>query len=269
MVGNQDSVEKERLIKLWEAYEKQEKEYNDALKKILAHEKELHRRKNMEKNMRQLMEEKNREITNLQLKTTGIQNDLDELLPRIEQKDAANKASKERYAKLYALTEELEEEMDDAKQQLLARDMWFKKNFENMEGFARSLEERKTLIELVEKGELNPSPGTGAEMEKLADPSEKISPEIKERPKVTFESKPVGKPEIVEEKEEPLRAMEKHKAIKMLCQLESLNPTRAQALYNSGFTTPEDIKKAPTAKLLEVDGFDELLIESLRIDLLE
>lgn len=256
MTENQDSVEKERLVKLWEAYKVQEKEYSVALKKILAQEKSLHKMKKMEKNMHLLIEEKNREIMNLQLKTTGLQNDLDEMLPQLEQKESEIASAKVRYKKLYVITEELEEEVDEARDQLQARDDWFSKNFKNMEGFVKSLEERKTFLEQAGKGE----PSTYGDGMGLNEPKEEKKTELKAKPLVPLESAV---------QDEPGMAMEKPRAIKLLCKLDTLNPTRAKALYDSGFTSIDKIKNASNEKLLEVAGFDELLIESLRIDLLE
>ena len=259
--------ERQRLIKLWKAYEVQEKEYSEALKKILTQEKTIREANKMKLNLRQLIEEKNRELMELELKNTSLKTDLNEINPQLEEKGRLLTESKKRYAKLYALTEELEEELERARRENKARDDWFKENISALENLNRSLDERRLLIENAMKGEEVTSGKIMLELDKpgfkdeIASVIDEEESELKVEPSLE---------EIYNPEEEPMTE-EKGRidVIKEFTKLESLNPTLSNALYNADITTLEQLREASNEELLTVKGFDELRIESLRIDLME
>jgi len=267
------SKERKRLVELWKAYETQEREYSEALKKILTNEKSLREAGKMKRSLRSLIEDKNREIMELELKNTTLKTDLEEIRPQMEEKERLVVENKKRYAKLYALTEELEEELERARNEIGARDRWFKDNVSNLENLNKSLGERKLLIEHAKKGEeLSSSkvmmelerPGIKEEVASMVE--EEISDELEEpsfEDEATFDNS--------ENLEEEPKGLEKSRidVIKDFSKLESLNPTLANALYNSGYTTLTQLRVARESDLLAVKGFDELRVESLQLDLSE
>ncbi len=282
MPEKEESIEKERLIKLWKAYEEQEKEYSEALKKILTQEKEILKANKMIASMRKLIEDKNKELMELELKNTSLQNDLDEVHPKLQERNSLLEKSNKRYAQLYALTEELEEELEEAKKQISARDMWFERNFSTMDEFRKSLNERQHLLDKVAQGESITSSKTMLELKKIEEEAEKEELEPEEEVTVEEKKPEVDTPSLEDELEgsldlfgdkdeelEEVPPLNSAHIIQELCKLDSINPTRAKALIAKGFDTLNKIRKASTDELLEVEGFDELLIESLRIDLLE
>jgi len=280
MAEETTSKERKRLIKLWEAYEKQEKEYSEALKKILSLEKKLREEKKMKTSLRQLIEDKNREIMELELKNTSLNTDLNEMRPQVEESGRLLAESKKRYAKLYALTEEVEEELERTRREVAARDLWFKENISNLERLKRSLDERRLLIEQAEKGEevsstkimLNlEKPGIEEEIasvvaeEEIREMDEEIE-EIEEGIRVEEEVESVPERTVLVEENTVKSRID---VIKEFSRIESLNPTLANGLYNAGFTTFKQLQGAAADELMAVKGFDELRVESLRIDLID
>ena len=280
MAEETTSKERRRLIKLWEAYEKQEKEYSEALKKILGLEKILREEKKMKSSLRQLIEDKNREIMDLELRNTTLNTDLNEMRPQVEESGRLLAESKKRYAKLYALTEEVEEELERTRREVAARDRWFKENISNLERLKRSLDERKLLIEQAEKGEevssakimLNlEKPGIEEEIasvvaeEEMSEMDEEIE-EIEEDIRVEEEVRSVPERAVLVEENTVKSRID---VIKEFSKIESLNPTLANGLFNAGFTTFKQLQGATTSELMAVKGFDEVRIESLRIDLID
>jgi len=57
--------------------------------------------------------------------------------------------------------------------------------------------------------------------------------------------------------------------IKDFSRLDSLNPPLANALYNAGFSELAQIRNASDDALLAIRGFDELRVESLKLDLMD
>jgi len=280
MAEETTSKERKRLIKLWEAYEKQEKEYSEALKKILALEKKLREEKKMKASLRQLIEDKNREIMELELKNTSLNTDLKEMRPQVEESGRLLAESKKRYAKLYALTEEVEEELERTRREVGARDLWFKENISNLERLKRSLDERRLLIEQAEKGEEVSSTKIMLNLEKPGIEDEIASVVAEEEMREMDEEIEEIEEGILEEEEvlsvpEKLGLVEENTVksridvIKEFSRIESLNPTLANGLYNAGFTTFKQLQGATADELMAVKGFDELRVESLRIDLID
>jgi len=273
------SKERKRLIELWKAYETQEREYSEALKKILTNEKSLRESGKMKRSLRLLIEEKNREIMELELKNTTLKTDLDEIRPQMEEKERLVFENKKRYAKLYALTEELEEELDRARKEIEARDRWFKDNISNLENLKKSLDERKLLIDHAIKGEeLSTSkmmmelerPSIKEEVASMVEeeiPDELEEPSFDEEPSLEMGASLDNDEELEEELVEPEKS--RIDVIKEFSKLESLNPTLANALYNSGYTTLTQLRDARESDILTVKGFDELRVDSLQMDLIE
>ncbi len=280
MAEETTSKERKRLIKLWEAYEKQEKEYSEALKKILSLEKKLREEKKMKTSLRQLIEDKNREIMELELKNTSLNTDLNEMRPQVEESGRLLAESKKRYAKLYALTEEVEEELERTRREVAARDLWFKENISNLERLKRSLDDRRLLIEQAEKGEEVSSTKIMLNLEKPGIEEEIASVVAEEEMREMDEEIEEIEEGILEEEEvlsvpEKLGLVEENTVksridvIKEFSRIESLNPTLANGLYNAGFTTFKQLQGAAADELMAVKGFDELRVESLRIDLID
>ena len=73
--------------------------------------------------------------------------------------------------------------------------------------------------------------------------------------------------DLEEDHEEPER--NRIDVIKEFSKVDSLNPTLANALFNSGYTTMAQLRDAPESDLQAVKGFDELRVESLQLNLME
>ena len=70
-----------------------------------------------------------------------------EYQPKIDELTTLLKEEKTRYAKLFAITEELEGELSESRRQISLRDQWFRRNVAALEGIGKAIKDRTTLLE--------------------------------------------------------------------------------------------------------------------------
>ena len=103
--------ERQRLAKLWDAYEKQEKELA-ALKEKVGHlENDLMDRERIIKSLKDVLESRDRRTRELEIEMTSLRGDKSGWEPRLKSLETDLRLERERFAKLFALAEELEEEV--------------------------------------------------------------------------------------------------------------------------------------------------------------
>jgi predicted flap endonuclease-1-like 5' DNA nuclease len=146
MAGDVLSKDQERLAKLWDAYEEQEREFNLALKKISELEKKNRELEKINATLKKVTEGRDREIRELEIKETALEEENSQFRPELERLESLYQDEKERYAKLFAITEELEEELETARTELEIRDRWFQKHFGQLESFNVAMKERAIMI---------------------------------------------------------------------------------------------------------------------------
>ena len=172
--------DQERLAKLWDAYEEQEREFNLALKKINDLEKKFNETSKINTTLKKVTEGRDREIRELEIKVTALEEENSGFRPELERLENLYREEKERYAKLFAITEELEEELDTARTELELRDRWFQQYFGQLENFTLALKERAIMIR--ESKFTSPEKVKARKFEKVEDELEE------EDKKVRFES---------------------------------------------------------------------------------
>jgi chromosome segregation ATPase len=102
--------ERQRLAKLWDAYEKQEKEMA-ALKDKIGHlENDLLDRDRIIKSLKDVLETRDRRTRELEIEMTSLRGDKSGWEPRLKALETDLRLERERFAKLFALAEELEDE---------------------------------------------------------------------------------------------------------------------------------------------------------------
>jgi chromosome segregation ATPase len=169
-------AERERLAKLWDAYEAQEREVAALKNKISILERELSEKDRIVKSLKDVLEARDRENRELEIEVTGLRGDKASFEPKISDLTSALRVEKERFAKLFRLAEELDEELRVARKEIAARDEWFRVHVEQLRGMGKAIDERDTLIENAKgkkvKGDYK------ASLEKLNVPDDVSKPNI-------------------------------------------------------------------------------------------
>jgi chromosome segregation ATPase len=143
--------EKLRLAKLWDAYEKQEKEMA-ALKEKIGHlENDLMDRERIIKSLKDVLEGRDRRTRELEIELTSLRGDKTSWEPKIRSLEADLRMERERFAKLFILAEELEDEVKLAKKTIEADDEWFGTHLDVFSDIQRAVDDRKKLKDSLRK----------------------------------------------------------------------------------------------------------------------
>jgi len=156
--------ERQRLAKLWDAYEKQEKEMA-ALKEKVGHlENDLMDRERIIKSLKDVLESRDRRTRELEIEMTSLRGDKSGWEPRLKSLETDLRLERERFAKLFALAEELEEEVKLAKKAIATRDEWYRNHVDVLGDLQRAMTDYDVMMAQL---------GRQVEMDKAA--LEKIS----------------------------------------------------------------------------------------------
>ena len=260
--------DQERLAKLWDAYEAQEKEYEGVLKKISVLEAKIKEKDRINETLRKVVEARDQELRELEIKSTALEQALARTEPKVDELTRTHKLEKERYGKLFAIAEELEEELAVARKEIEARDSWYSRNISVMENLAGSIKDRTILIESAKNlrdaniglniQSLRPTDGTEATFEKVSEGEEEGEKEVKFEP-VTSESTTsttmsVSSPEDF---------------MDTVLSIPGMDRPRGEALQGAGFTTLEKIKNSTTRELCEVEGISPTLARKIKTELFD
>ena len=250
--------DQERLAKLWDAYEEQEREFNLALKKISSLDGKVKETTKINSTLKKVTEGRDREIRELEIKVAALEEETEQFRPELERLEKLYQEEKERYAKLFAITEELEEELDTARVELEIRDKWFQRYFGQLENFTTALKERAIMIR--ESKFTSPEKVKAVKFEKLDDLPEpetnveEASDEGEEDKKVKFESLGVEEP-APEEKEEPDKPSVSEDDLSELMKLDLVDKELAQKLFEADIKDIETLAGIGIADLItKIDG---------------
>jgi len=138
--------ERQRLAKLWDAYEKQEKELA-ALKEKVGHlENDLMDRERIIKSLKDVLESRDRRTRELEIEMTSLRGDKTGWEPRLKSLETDLRQERERFARLFALAEELEEEVKLAKQAIAARDEWYRSHVDVLGDLQRAMTDYDVMM---------------------------------------------------------------------------------------------------------------------------
>lgn len=160
--------ESERLKKLYAAYETQEKEFQALKQKFADLHSELEGKDRIVKTLKDLMASRDRGNREMEIELTAHRQDKADWDPKIRDLQAQLRAEKERFAKLFALAEELDEELRHAKREVEARDEWFRTHMDGIRNMGEVIEEWDRRIEAVTVRKS--APGFEATLKKLNEP---------------------------------------------------------------------------------------------------
>ena len=125
---NSLGLEQQRLEKLWDAYEQQEKDLNASLDRINILESEIETKETMISSLQELLTERDAKLRQLEVERQRQGKIEAEYEPRIKKMDDTISDQTEKYERLLSITQEMEDELDLARQSLHARDNWFNSN---------------------------------------------------------------------------------------------------------------------------------------------
>jgi chromosome segregation ATPase len=140
-------AERERLAKLWDAYEQQEKEVGTLKNRIALLERELNEKARIVKSLKDVLEARDRENRELEIETTSLRGDKATHEPKFNELQSSLRVEKERFAKLFKLAEELDGELRTARDEIQARDEWFRIHIDSLRGIGKAIEERDRMVE--------------------------------------------------------------------------------------------------------------------------
>lgn len=249
--------DQERLAKLWDAYETQERELDLAMKKISDLENKIKEYDRINSTLKNVVEGRDKEIRELEVKLVGLEEEASRYQPKMDELNRLYKEEKERYAKLFIITEELEEELATAKKELEIRDMWFKNNIGVLSNLSQSIRDRDMMVKDIKPTTLSiPAPALEKE------------PEPKEEESITFEKMTSTESEQAPNSNPVPTGPSKPEVINQFTQIEEITAEHADALYSAGYNSMANLKGATTEELAKIEGISPTLARKIRTSLL-
>ncbi len=141
--------EQERLAKLWASYEAQEKEMQALKTKVAEQQREMEIRDRKLASLKTMLGDQDKSHREMEIEATALRQDKLDWDPKIRDLQAQLRIEKDRFAKLFKLAEELEEEVQQAKQEIAVRDEWFRLHAEPLRNIEKAIEEWDQRIESV------------------------------------------------------------------------------------------------------------------------
>jgi len=241
MTDEELRLAKERLMKLWDAYESQEKEMAAAMARISDLEEKEKDKERIISTLRELVDSKDAELRKLEVKGSSLDKETSDCKVRLQETSDLLNLERNRYKKLYLLSQELEVEVDRLSKELETRDRWFRDNLSFFEELPQRMGKRVEMI---------PS-GTSKRplLNELGDVSEKPRPAL---------APSVPEKETTFEKVDP-----KDEAIKKLLEIPGMDENKAKILSDAGYADMEKLKKASPFELVKLDGITPTLARKI------
>ncbi len=137
--------EQRRLEKLWDAYERQEKDMDALMSRLQYLETELEVKDKHIASMEEMLSERDKRIREMEVQQSHHQKLASEYEPRIDDLKEGLDDTQTKFDKLLAISEELEDELNVAKGALVARDEWFESHVSSMEEISRIIREWRDI----------------------------------------------------------------------------------------------------------------------------
>jgi len=196
-------TEKERLLKIFAAYESQQKELQTAKTEIEVLEKEIIDREIDKEAQEALLAEKDVRMRELELRAVKGGKQVEHLEPALATMEEKYSREKNRLGKLMSVAEELDTDLQMAVVEMKARDDWYVAHMSLFEDLNKAIKERYTMIERAVEAERQ---------------SEHMSREFGERVEELIE---VRATEMVEEDAEASAAAEETSSVEVVEEAEA------------------------------------------------
>jgi len=145
------NVERQRLAKLWDAYEIQERELAESKEKIRVLEMEVEEKTTMIDTLKGVIADRDKDVRDVEVKLAALEKIHSKCGGKTEELEKEIRRSEDRFTKLYAIAEEMENELKDVRRKLQLRDDWFKDNIDIIKMMAKAIEERESMIAPLEE----------------------------------------------------------------------------------------------------------------------
>ena len=165
------TLEQQRLEKLWDAYEQQEKDLNASLDQINILEADIETKATMITSLQELLGERDSKLRELEVERQRQMKVEAEYAPKISEMEGTIKDQSDKYDRLLSITQEMEDELDLARRSLHARDSWFNLNVSSLETISDLIKEWRD----IQAGKFPDNAGTGGPGGGKADFVEAIS----------------------------------------------------------------------------------------------
>jgi len=139
--------ETERLLKLYDAYELQEKEMVNLRAEIEVLEKEIVEREIEKESFETLLSEKDNRIRDLELRATKSSKQVDFLEPELQTMEEKYSREKDRLGKVFGIAEELDNDLRLAVVEMKSRDDWYVDHMGLFEDLNKAIKIRYEMIE--------------------------------------------------------------------------------------------------------------------------
>ncbi len=172
--------ERERLAKLWAAFESQERELRSLKDRIEGAERTIADKDRLIVSLKDLVEARDRSNRNYELELIPLRNARAEVAPKIEALTRELQIEKERFAKLFGLAEDLDEELRRRQREIEVRDEWFRTNVGVLRRMDAAIQERERMLSELRHREYRPA--YKATLERLGRDEEGPAPELSRTP---------------------------------------------------------------------------------------
>ncbi|MDP6906001.1 MAG: hypothetical protein QF440_01115 [Candidatus Thalassarchaeaceae archaeon] len=172
--------ETERLVKLYDAYEQQEKEIVGLRAEIQVLEKEVIDKEIERESMEHLSKQKDDRIHDLEMTATKAQKRVEHLEPELEKMEERFTREKDRLGKVFEIAEELDSDLRLAVAEMKARDDWYVSHMQVFEDLNRAIKTRYDMIETAVEAERKSAHMQRAVQERLEEAMEARAAEAAE-----------------------------------------------------------------------------------------
>ncbi|MEE3083138.1 MAG: hypothetical protein VX320_03485 [Candidatus Thermoplasmatota archaeon] len=172
--------ETERLVKLYDAYEQQEKEIVGLRAEIQVLEKEVIDKEIERESMEHLSKQKDDRIHDLEMTATKAQKRVEHLEPELEKMEERFTREKDRLGKVFEIAEELDSDLRLAVAEMKARDDWYVSHMQVFEDLNRAIKTRYDMIEAAVEAERKSAHMQRAVQERLEEAMEARAAEAEE-----------------------------------------------------------------------------------------
>ena len=138
--------EQERLAKLWDAYELQEKDFGTAKDKIQALTRELDEKDRIIESLKDVAANRDTQLREMETRLSTLEREKRTFEPQMEEMKTELDKQKDQFSKLYKLSEELDKDLQTAKREIQARDDWFRENIQVFNALCNSIPSRERMV---------------------------------------------------------------------------------------------------------------------------
>ena len=146
-LAEQLAMEKERLDKLYVAYQALQSEFDDSKAHIEVLEKEAIDKEIEKEGLKELLNEKDSRIRNLEIESAKAGTRVKHLEPELEKMEEMYTREQARLGRVFDVAEELDEALQTATAELKARDDWYVEHMKIFEDIKKVTETRFEMID--------------------------------------------------------------------------------------------------------------------------